>query len=81
MLRTIGDVNLPDGVNEGSELAVFVHTDEGVTGCSVGAGNAEQSLPALIDLVIDTDPPEVTAFAGELKSELLIVPETPSSVQ
>jgi hypothetical protein len=31
--------------------------------------------------VIDTDPPEVTAFAGELKSELLIVPETPSSVQ
>ena len=31
--------------------------------------------------VIDTDPPEVTASAGELKSELLIVPETPSSVQ
>jgi hypothetical protein len=31
--------------------------------------------------VIDTDPPEVTALAGELKSELLIVPETPSSVQ
>ena len=31
--------------------------------------------------VIDTDPPEVTAFVGELKSELLIVPETPSSVQ
>ena len=59
MLRTIGDVNLPDGVDEGMELAVFVHTDEGVTGCSVGAGNAEQSLPALVDLVIGTDPRSV----------------------
>ena len=55
LLRTIGDVNLPEGVNEGSELAVFVHTDEGVTGCSVGAGSAEQTLPALTDLVIGSD--------------------------
>ena len=59
MLRTIGDVNLPEGVNEGSELAVFVHTDEGVTGCSVGASNAEQTIPGLIDIVIGTDPRSV----------------------
>ena len=59
MLRTIGDVNLPEGVNEGSELAVFVQTDEGVTGCSVGAGNAAQTLPMLTDLVIGTDPRSV----------------------
>jgi L-alanine-DL-glutamate epimerase-like enolase superfamily enzyme len=62
LLRTIGDVNLPEGVNEGSELAVFVHTDEGVTGCSVGAGNAEQTLPALTDLVIGSDPRSVRSI-------------------
>jgi hypothetical protein len=32
-------------------------------------------------LVIVTEPPDVTAFAGELKSALLTVPDTPSSVQ
>jgi hypothetical protein len=32
-------------------------------------------------LVIATEPPDVTAFAGELKSALLTVPDTPSSVQ
>jgi len=62
LLRTIGDVNLPEGVNEGSELAVYVHTDEGVTGCSVGAGNAEQTLPALTDLVIGSDPRSVRSI-------------------
>jgi L-alanine-DL-glutamate epimerase-like enolase superfamily enzyme len=62
LLRTIGDVNLPEGVNEGSELAVFVHTDEGVTGCSVGAGNADQTLPALADLVVGSDPRSVRSI-------------------
>jgi hypothetical protein len=32
-------------------------------------------------LVIVTEPPELTAFAGELKSALLMVPVTPSRVQ
>jgi hypothetical protein len=31
--------------------------------------------------VILTEPPNVTAFAGELKSELFTVPDTPSRVQ
>ena len=62
LLRTIGDVNLPEGVNEGSELAVFVHTDEGVTGCSVGVGNADQTLPALADLVVGSDPRSVRSI-------------------
>ena len=62
LLRKIGDVNLPEGVSEGSELAVFVHTDEGVTGCSVGAGNADQTLPALADLVIGSDPRSVRSI-------------------
>jgi len=62
LLRTIGDVNLPEGVNEGSELAVFVHTDEGVTGCSVGVGSADQTLPALADLVVGSDPRSVRSI-------------------
>lgn len=62
LLRKIGDVNLPEGVSEGSELAVFVHTDEGVTGCSVGAGNADQTLPALADFVIGSDPRSVRSI-------------------
>jgi hypothetical protein len=32
-------------------------------------------------LVIDTDPPGLTAFAGEEKSELFIVPDIPVIVQ
>ena len=32
-------------------------------------------------LVIVTEPPAVTALAGELKSALLMVPDTPSSAQ
>ena len=62
LLRKIGDVNLPEGVSEGSELAVFVHTDEGVTGCSVGVGNADQTLPALADLVVGSDPRSVRSI-------------------
>ncbi len=62
LLRTIGDVNLPEGVNEGSELAVYVHTDEGVTGCSVGVGSADQTLPALADLVVGSDPRSVRSI-------------------
>ena len=41
--------------------------------------NVTEKEPELF--VINTDPPEVTAFAGELKSESFIVPETPSRVQ
>ena len=59
MNRMIGDVNLPDGAGEGMELAVFIRTDEGVTGCCVGVGSAAQTLPALSDLVIGTDPRSV----------------------
>ena len=55
----IGDVNLPDGASEGMELAVFVRTDEGVTGCSVGVGSAADTLRGLADLVIGTDPRSV----------------------
>lgn len=59
MLRKIGDVNLPEGVDAGMELAVFIHTDEGVTGCSVGVDSAAQTIPNLADLIVGTDPRSV----------------------
>ena len=59
MNRLIGDVNLPDGASEGMELAVFVRTDEGVTGCCVGVGSAADTITGLADLVIGTDPRSV----------------------
>jgi len=59
MLRKIGDVNLPEGVDAGMELAVFIQTDEGITGCSVGVDSATQTIPALADLVVGTDPRSV----------------------
>ena len=57
--RPIGDVNLPEGVNEGMDLAVFIRTDEGVTGCCVATGSAAQTLSLLADLVIGSDPRSV----------------------
>jgi len=62
MLRKIGDVNLPEGVGEGMELAVFIHTDEGITGCSVGVDSATQTLPKLADLVVGSDPRSVRSI-------------------
>ena len=62
MLRKIGDVNLPEGVSEGMELAVFIHTDEGITGCSVGVDSATQTLPKLADLVVGSDPRSVRSI-------------------
>ena len=59
MNRLIGDVNLPDGASEGMELAVFIRTDEGITGCCVGVGSAADTIPGLADLVIGTDPRSV----------------------
>lgn len=57
--RPIGDVNLPDGVDEGLDLAVFVHTDEGLTGCCVGAAAAAQTLSQLEGLIVGSDPRSV----------------------
>jgi len=66
MNRLIGDVNLPDGASEGMELAVFVRTDEGVTGCCVGVGSAADTIPGLTDLVIGTDPRSVRSSWNQM---------------
>jgi len=69
MLRKIGDVNLPEGVDAGMELAVFIQTDEGITGCSVGVDSATQTIPALADLVVGTDPRSVRSAWNQMTAK------------
>ncbi|TVQ18735.1 MAG: mandelate racemase/muconate lactonizing enzyme family protein [Spirochaetaceae bacterium] len=52
--RPFADVNFPEGRSEWSGLAVFVDTDEGLTGVSIG-GNAA-GIEALAPLVVGRDP-------------------------
>ena len=69
--RMIGDVNLPDGASEGMELAVFIRTDEGVTGCCVGVGSAAQTLPNLADLVVGSDPRSLRSSLNRMTARAL----------
>ena len=52
--RPFADVNFPEGRDDWSGLAVFVDTDEGLTGVSLG-GN-ESGIQALAPLVVGKDP-------------------------
>ncbi|HTW99765.1 MAG TPA: mandelate racemase/muconate lactonizing enzyme family protein [Acidimicrobiales bacterium] len=57
--RPIGDVNLPEGADDGLDLAVQVESDEGIVGESVGTAAAAQTLPQLAQLVDGADPRSV----------------------
>jgi L-alanine-DL-glutamate epimerase-like enolase superfamily enzyme len=59
--RPIGDVNLPDGADQGFDLAVFVHTDEDLTGVSVAPAAAGFALARLEGLLTGMDPRSVRA--------------------
>jgi L-alanine-DL-glutamate epimerase-like enolase superfamily enzyme len=52
--RPFADVNFPEGRQEWAGLAVFIETDEGVTGVSIGAN--PEGISALAPLVIGKDP-------------------------
>ena len=52
--RPFADANFPEGRQEWSGLAVFVETDEGVTGVSIGGNQA--GIEALAPLVVGKDP-------------------------
>lgn len=57
--RRLGDVNAPDGFGRAAGLAVFIDTDEGLTGVTSGAVATLSVLPVLRDLLIGEDPRSV----------------------
>jgi L-alanine-DL-glutamate epimerase-like enolase superfamily enzyme len=59
--RPIGDVNLPEGADQGFDLAVFVHTDEDLTGVAIGPAAAGFAITRLEGLLAGLDPRSVRA--------------------
>jgi L-alanine-DL-glutamate epimerase-like enolase superfamily enzyme len=62
LTRPLGDVNLPDGFRHGADLAVFVDTDEGLTGTTIGSGGAAGPIAFLAELLTGRDPLAVRAL-------------------
>jgi L-alanine-DL-glutamate epimerase-like enolase superfamily enzyme len=62
LVRPLGDVNLPDGFRHGADLAVFVDTDEGLTGTTIGVGGAAAPIAFLAQVLIGRDPRAVRAL-------------------
>ena len=54
--RPIGDSNCPRGRRRNAALAVFIDTDEGLTGVSVASPGAQQAIRSLAPLLIGEDP-------------------------
>ena len=57
LTRPIGDANSPRGRQAMAALAVFIDTDEGVTGISIGGAGAQGQIHTLVEhLLVDQDP-------------------------
>lgn len=57
MARPIGDANNPVGRKHSAQVAVFVDTDEGLTGVSLGASAAQGHIHTLVNnLLVGRDP-------------------------
>jgi L-alanine-DL-glutamate epimerase-like enolase superfamily enzyme len=57
MARPIGDANNPIGRKHSAQVAVFVDTDEGITGVSLGASAAQGHIHTLVsNLLVGRDP-------------------------
>jgi len=56
MKRSLGDANSPKGRKNWASLAVFISTDEGLTGVSLGSPGAQQTISSLEPLLIGEDP-------------------------
>jgi L-alanine-DL-glutamate epimerase-like enolase superfamily enzyme len=57
--RPIGDVQLPDGARRSAELAVFLTTDEGVTGVAIASAGSGPIISGLAEHLIGRDPRQV----------------------
>ncbi len=57
MARALGDANMPTGSNQGAGLAVFLDTNEGVTGVMSGNPGARAMIHGMVDgLLVGKDP-------------------------
>ena len=56
LTRPLGDANSPDGFDTTGGLAVFIDSDEGVTGVAVGSPGAEAAIESLSTLILGMDP-------------------------
>jgi len=57
LTRPIGDANSPKGWSTGSHLAVFIDTDAGVTGVTLGGGSGRRHIHSLAEeLLVGKDP-------------------------
>jgi L-alanine-DL-glutamate epimerase-like enolase superfamily enzyme len=57
MKRSLGDANSPRGRDRASSLAIFIDSDEGVTGVSYGAPAARSHIHSMVDqLLVGRDP-------------------------
>lgn len=56
MQRPIGDANFPEGRRRWIGLAVFIDTDAGVTGVSIGSPAARRFIDAFEPLLVGEDP-------------------------
>ncbi len=54
--RPLGDANSPQGRKKAAQLSIFIDTDEGLTGVSMGSPSARQTIPSLEPLLIGEDP-------------------------
>src|SRR3954447_14923488 len=50
--RALGDVNLPTGSDHANGLAVFVDTDEGITGVATGGPGARAAIHGLAESLL-----------------------------
>lgn len=60
--RPIGDVNLAEGVRHGSELAVTIETDEGITGSTISYTGATGAIQAFLPVLVGEDPRAVRSL-------------------
>jgi len=55
-IRPLGDANSPQGRKKSAGLSIFIDTDEGLTGVSMGSPPARQTILSLEPLLIGADP-------------------------
>ena len=56
MSRRLGDANFPEGRQMSAGMVVFVDSDEGITGISIGSPGAQAAVHSLEPLIVGKDP-------------------------